>query len=66
MMDWGELIKLVLPIAVTFVLGLLVNKPGYKKAKNIVNLAQKTIADDKLDSTELEEWADLFKKDEPE
>ena len=65
-MEWGDLIKLVLPTLLTFIIGLFLNKPGYMKAKNVINLAQKTIADDKVDSTELEQWADMFKKKEPD
>ena len=64
-MDWGELILLVLPTALTFILGLFVNKPGYKKGKAVIATINKALEDDKIDSSEIEEFMDHFKKEEP-
>ena len=53
-----ELVALIL----TFVGGLVMNKPGYKKGKNILNATNKAIADDKITSEEAKEIYDLIKE----
>ena len=65
-MDWGSLLELVLPTVLTFIIGLIVNKPGYKKSKAVITTINKALEDDKIDSSELEEFMDHFKKKEPD
>jgi hypothetical protein len=65
-MDWGPILIAVLPAILTFLIGLFRNKPGYLKSKNVMDMINRHIADDKIDSTEVEEWADLFKKEPAE
>ena len=63
-MDWTPILLSILPIILTFSLGLVVNKPGYKKSKAVIGTINRAIADDKIDSSELEEFLDHFKKNE--
>ncbi len=63
-MDWTPILLSILPIVFTFALGLVVNKPGYKKSKAVIGTINKAIEDDKIDSAELEEFLDHFKKNE--
>jgi hypothetical protein len=63
-MDWTPILAAILPIVITFALGLVLNKPGYKKGKAVLATIQKALADDKIDSTEIEEFMDHFKKPE--
>lgn len=61
-MDWGPILIAVLPALLTFALGLFANKPGYKKGKAVLATIHKSIEDDKVDSSEIEEFMDHFKK----
>ena len=54
-MDWGSLVMLIAPALVTFLLGLVANKPGYKKGKNVVKVLSAALEDDKLTATEIEQ-----------
>ena len=61
-MDFIPIIEAVVPIVLTFVLGLFINKPGYLKGKAVLGTINKALADDKIDSSEVEEFMDHFKK----
>jgi len=63
-MDFIPIIEAVVPIVLTFLLGLILNKPGYKKGKAVIATINKALADDKIDSTEVEEFMGHFKKAE--
>lgn len=63
-MDLIPIIEAVVPIVLTFLIGLVINKPGYLKGKAVLTTINKAIADDKIDSTEVEEFMDHFKKPE--
>ncbi len=61
-MDWGTILIAVLPAILTFAFGLFANKPGYKKSKAVLTTIHKSIEDDKIDSSEVEEFMDHFEK----
>ena len=61
-MDWGPILVAILPPVLTFLIGLVVEKPGYKKSKAVIGTIKKSLEDDKIDSSELEEFMDHFKK----
>ncbi len=61
-MNWLPIIVAVLPAILTFALGLFTNKPGYKKGKAVIATINKAIEDDKIDSSEIEEFINHFKK----
>jgi len=61
-MDWLELLGPVIAIILSYGIGLIMNKPGYKKGKNIVATINKAFDDDKLTSDEVNEIIGLFKK----
>lgn len=61
-MDWLPILIVVLPAILTFALGLLTNKPGYKKGKAVLTTIHKALEDDAIDSSEIEEFMDHFKK----
>ncbi len=61
-MDWGPILIAVLPPLLTLVVGLFVNKPGYKKSKAVLGTIHKALEDDKIDSSDVEEFMDHFKK----
>ena len=63
-MDWTPVLLAVLPAVLTFAMGLFSNKPGYKKGKAVLGTIQKALEDDKIDSSEVEEFMDHFKKAE--
>ncbi len=63
-MDWTPILAAVLPAVLTFALGLFANKPGYKKGKAVLGTIKKALDDDKIDSSEVEEFMDHFKKKE--
>ncbi len=62
-MDWLPVILAVLPALLTFGLGLFANKPGYKKGKAVLGTISKALEDDAIDSSEIEEFMDHFKKE---
>ncbi len=47
------LLMLAAPAVVTFLLGLVSNKPGYKKGKNVVKTISSALEDDKLTAAEI-------------
>ena len=61
-MDWLPIIIVILPPVLTFALGLITNKPGYKKGKAVLATINKALEDDTIDSSEIEEFMDHFKK----
>lgn len=61
-MDFMPILIAILPIILTFILGLFINKPGYKKGKAVIATINKALGDDKIDSSEVEEFMDHFKK----
>ena len=61
-MEWTPILLAILPIILTFVLGLFLNKPGYKKGKAVLGTIHKALEDDKIDSSEVEEFMNHFKK----
>ena len=63
-MDWMPILIVILPALLTFGLGLVTNKPGYKKGKAVLKTINKILDDDAVDSTEVEEFMDHFKKAE--
>jgi len=63
-MDWLPIVLAVLPAVLTFAFGLFSNKPGYKKAKAVLATINKALEDDAIDSSEIEEFMDHFKKEE--
>ena len=62
-MDFGALLEIMVPVVVTFLLGLFLNKPGYKKGKKVLDTVNRVIADDKLTPAEYEELKALFTKE---
>ena len=62
-MDLLPILIAILPPILTFILGLFTNKPGYKKGKAVLNTINKALEDDKIDSSEIEEFMDHFKKE---
>ena len=60
-MDFGALLEILVPVVVTFLIGLFVNKPGYQKGKNVLNTLNKALEDDKLSAAEYQEIKALFK-----
>jgi len=65
-MDWLELLVPIIALALSYGIGLIMNKPGYKKGKNIVATINKAFEDDKLTSDEVNEIVGLFKKQDPD
>ena len=63
-MDWLELLKPIIAMALTYGLGLVMNKPGYKKGKNVVNVVNKALADDQLTAEEIQAIVDAVKAKE--
>jgi len=56
-----DLIVSVLAVALSFVIGLFKEKPGYIKGKEAINRLQKSLADDKLTEAEINGLKELFK-----
>ena len=54
-MDWGAIIIMVLPPVITFLIGLVQNKPGYTKPKAVNAAITKALADNKVTAVELQE-----------
>ena len=63
-MDLIPILIDIIPYIITMVIGLFMNKPGYLKGKAVLNTINKALADNKIDSTEVEEFMDHFKKPE--
>jgi hypothetical protein len=62
-MEWTDILLVVLPFVLTFLLGLVIKSPIYDKVKKGVTLLAKDIADDKLTKEELKElWDAITKK----
>ena len=61
-MYWLPILLAVLPAILTFALGLFANNPGYNKVKAVLSTILKSIEDDKIYSSEIEEFMDHFKK----
>ena len=61
-MDFIPILEAVVPIVLTFIIGLVINKPGYLKAKAVLKTINKALEDDKIDSSEVEEFMDHFRK----
>jgi hypothetical protein len=47
-------------VVVTFVLGLVMNKPGYKKGKNVISTISKAFEDDQLTASEIKQIKELL------
>jgi hypothetical protein len=47
-------------VVVTFVLGLVMNKPGYKKGKNVISTISKAFEDDQLTAAEIKQIKELL------
>jgi len=62
-MDFMPILEAIIPIVLTFIIGLFLNKPGYLKGKAVLKTVNKALDDDKIDSSEVEEFMDHFKKD---
>ena len=60
-MDWLEPIAYVLGLLLTFGIGLIKQKPGYLKGKNVLSVVNKALADDTLTADEIKEIYALFK-----
>ena len=60
-MDWTPIIIAILPPLLTFLIGLVMNKPGYKKGKNVAATISKALEDDQVTADELQEIINLFK-----
>jgi len=56
-----DLIYSGLAMILTYVIGLFVNKPGYKKPKNVINAINKALEDDNLTVEELKAIRDAVK-----
>jgi hypothetical protein len=62
-MEWTDILLVVLPFVLTFLLGLVIKSPIYDKVKKGVTLLAKDIEDDKLTKEELKElWDAITKK----
>ncbi len=59
-MDWAGLIIIVVPPILTYLLGLVKNKPGYKKVKNVGSVLDDMVEDDKVDNVELQGLIDAI------
>jgi len=55
-----EAIIQLLAVVLTFVIGLFINKPGYKKGKNVVSTIAKAFEDDQLTAAEIREIKELL------
>ena len=55
-----EAIIQLLAVVLTFVIGLFVNKPGYKKGKNVVATISKAFEDDQLTAAEIKQIKELL------
>ena len=54
-MDWSGIIMLIIPPLVTYLIGLVQNKPGYTKPKAVNAAITKALADNKITAAELQE-----------
>ena len=61
-MDWLDLLLTVLPLALTFLIGLAIKSPIYQKGKGLLKSISKALEDDKISADELNEILDHFKK----
>lgn len=60
-MNWVELLVPVLALVLTFLLGLMRNKPGYAKGKNVLATVNKALEDDALTAEEIKAIIDAVK-----
>jgi mannose/fructose/N-acetylgalactosamine-specific phosphotransferase system component IID len=55
------LILELVAMIITFGVGLVMNKPGYKKGKNIIDTLNKAIEDDKITADEAKNLYEMIK-----
>ena len=54
-MDWSEILFIVLPPVLTWLIGLFQNKPGYTKPKAVNAAIAKALEDNKISPAELQD-----------
>ena len=63
-MDWGSLLLTILPLLVTFLVGLAIKSPIYQSGKKLLSTLSKALEDDKISAEELQSIIDIFKSKE--
>ena len=62
-MDWNEIIYMVVAALGTFIIGLIRNKPGYKKSIETMEEIIKAANDGKVTKQEVEHIFEIWKND---
>ena len=63
-MHWGSLLLTILPLLVTFLVGLAIKSPIYQSGKKLLSTLSKALEDDKISAEELQSIIDIFKSKE--
>ena len=60
-MDWGNLLIILVPIVVSFLLGLAIKSPIYQKGKAVLKEVSKALEDDKITAAEVTDILNALK-----